>query len=485
MYGPVAHRRDARQELRLPGAEPLLSMHRYRVRSRALPVPCRVMAGYGSMESVHDESSVEAERPLGAPDAGLSSPPDSSGADLEVYGRDLGPGRGGPSGGGQFRWGKGHTLLAILAWILAVAVVAYFIQLPYYAVTPGSAPDVRSLITVPRADRHNHHGSVLLVYVELTPMRAIEYPFFWLDPNAAIEPSGSVLGPENASQYATEGQIDMSTAQQAATVVALRQLGYKVPVKELGALVYGVLPGSPGSSLSVGDVISKVNGIRVPTYVALVKKLQGLAPGTTVHLVVSAYPAGKARPVTLRLGVFRVHGSGANATLVCLPEGKGANLKIAEFTTAAGGKPHALACLGIIPQGSGPVAIDGTAFKVGPLPVKVNLSSEGIVGPSAGLAFTLGLMQELDPADLTGGLKVAATGTMSIDGSIGDVGGVAQKTIAVRGAGASVFFVPVQEYAVAKAHAGPKLKVYAVSSIGQVIRILESLGGRVVRSTAK
>jgi len=149
-----------------------------------------------------------------------------------------------------------------------------------------------------------------------------------------------------------------------------------------------------------------------------------------------------------------------------------------------GGKPHPLSCLGIYPQGSGGSAVDGTAFKIGPLPVKVDLSSEGIVGPSAGLAFTLGLMQELDPANLTGGLKVAATGTMSIDGTVGDVGGVAQKTVAVRGAGASVFLVPPQEYAVAKAHAGPHLKVYAVSTIDQAIHVLESLGGHIARITA-
>src|SRR5208282_5475548 len=147
--------------------------------------------------------------------------------------------------------------------------------------------------------------------------------------------------------------------------------------------------------------------------------------------------------------------------------GEGTRYPVAQFVTVTGGKRHPAACLGIYPQGSGGPAVDGTAFKVGPLPVKVDLSSEGIVGPSAGLAFTLGLIQELDAADLTGGRKVAATGTMSIDGSVGDVGGVAQKTIAVGGAGASVFFVPDQEYAVAKAKAGPNLKVYAVSSIGQ------------------
>jgi PDZ domain-containing protein len=92
-------------------------------------------------------------------------------------------------------------------------------------------------------------------------------------------------------------------------------------------------------------------------------------------------------------------------------------------------------------------------------------------------------MAELDPANLTGGLKVAATGTMSIDGTVGDVGGVAQKTVAVRGAGANVFLVPPQEYAVAKAHAGPHLKVYAVSTIGEAVHILESLGGRVSQTT--
>jgi PDZ domain-containing protein len=92
-------------------------------------------------------------------------------------------------------------------------------------------------------------------------------------------------------------------------------------------------------------------------------------------------------------------------------------------------------------------------------------------------------MQELDPANLTGGRKIAATGTMSIDGTVGDVGGVAQKTIAVRGAGASVFLVPPQEYAVAKAHAGGHLKVYAVSTIGQAVHILESLGGRISKAS--
>jgi PDZ domain-containing protein len=373
-------------------------------------------------------------------------------------------------------------LVSTVGLVLVAAIIAWFIQLPYYALTPGAAPEVRSLIKVPAAHRHSHRGTVLLVYVELTQLRALYYPFFWLDPNATIYPSGEILGSESSAQYATEGEIDMSTAQQAATVVALRELGYKVPVVDLGALVYGILPGTPAAAaLRVGDVISKLNGRRVATYLSLATKLEAFAPGATVHVTVSLYPAGKPRTVTFRLGVFRTTGPDAYD---CFPEGKGTKYKILQFVTVKGGKAHPVACMGIYPQGSGPESIDGTAFKVGPLPVKVDLSSEGIVGPSAGLAFTLGLMEELDPEDLTGGLKIAATGTMSIDGSVGDVGGVAQKTIAVRDAGASAFLVPPEEYSVAKAHAGSRLKVYAVSTIGQAVHDLELLGGRIKRTTA-
>ena len=371
------------------------------------------------MDSVHDSSSLEVGPLLGAP--GDEGAPEAQ------------PSADGPGARDRFHWAWRHSVMAVIAFIVLAAVVAWFVQLPYYALTPGSAPEVSTLIKVPPASHHAHKGSVLLVYVELTPMRALYYPFFWLDSNAAIYPSGEILGTENTAQYATEGEIDMTTAQQAATVVALKELGYKVPVKELGALVYGILPNTPAAGvLQVGDVISEVNGHKVATYVALSKTLEALAPGATAHLVVSAYPAGKPHPVTVRLGVFRTTGAGSYD---CFAEGTGTRYKITQFVLSAGAKPRPIACMGIYPQGSGGLAIDGTAFKVGPLPVKVDLSSEGIVGPSAGLAFTLGLMEELDPADLTGGHKVAATGTMSIDGTVGDVGGVAQKTIAVRGGG--------------------------------------------------
>jgi PDZ domain-containing protein len=127
-----------------------------------------------------------------------------------------------------------------------------------------------------------------------------------------------------------------------------------------------------------------------------------------------------------------------------------------------------LACLGLVFE---------QIFKTTGAPFPVTIDSAGIIGPSAGLAFTLGLIAKLDPADLTGGQRIAATGTMSLDGTVGDVGGVAQKTAAVRNAGATVFFVPVPELKVAEAHAGKTLKVFAVANVSQALADLEQLGG--------
>ncbi len=98
-----------------------------------------------------------------------------------------------------------------------------------------------------------------------------------------------------------------------------------------------------------------------------------------------------------------------------------------------------------------------------PFPVAVDTSEIG--GPSAGLAMTLGIIDTLSSGHLTGGRTVAATGTITPTGAVGDVGGVAQKTVAVERAGATVFFVPPDELAAAKSKDVPSLHIYAVSSL--------------------
>ena len=86
------------------------------------------------------------------------------------------------------------------------------------------------------------------------------------------------------------------------------------------------------------------------------------------------------------------------------------------------------------------------------LPLDVSIDAGNIGGPSAGLAFALDVMEKLG-RDVDGGRKVAATGELSLDGSVHRIGGIKQKTIGARAADVDVFLVPVENAAEARAHA--------------------------------
>lgn len=361
-------------------------------------------------------------------------------------------------------------------------IAASRISVPYYALTPGSAQNVARLIGVPASLNQNHPGSVDLVDVEVTPMKLIDWLWFKLQSNASIISSAAVQGPETNAQYDTEGVLDMEDAQQAAEVVALEQLGYHVTVTANGVLLYALDPGSPADEqLEVGDVITAVGAAKVSSPEQLTTALAGRKPGEAITVEYRPYPSGSPKQVTLQMGTWRLQGTGTSAQLHCVATNVHSPYPIAKLVEIKGAlyigtKQHpgsAIACIGVIdPEPS---------YVISKLPFAVNLSSEGIVGPSAGLAFTLGIMQKVDVANLTGGLEVAATGTMSVTGQVGAIGGIQQKTIAVRSAGASIFLVPPANYRTAEHFAGTKLKVFAVSNISQAIAVLERFGGKVER----
>lgn len=350
--------------------------------------------------------------------------------------------------------------------LLVVAVVSTsLISVPYEAITPGSTVSVANLITVPKNHRHTTRGSVSLVDVNVIALRAITYLIYRLNGDDQVIPNGQILGTESQSTYNEQGVLDMLTAQQAATYVALHQLGYQVTTVPSGIAVYATEPNSPAAkgqaiaSLNAGDLILSIDGHAVTSATSIHNVLIAHHPGDRVDLTVRLYGAKHTRHVPLSLGALITKGGNAQCDVVATANA------IRQARTSP-------ACIGV----------DLTQlYSVAHQPFSVNLNAEGIIGPSAGLAFTLGLMKVLDPANMTAGLKIAATGTMSLDGSVGDVGGVAQKTIAVRNSGATVFFVPQIEYSVAKAHAGPHLRIFPVTTIAQVVRDLEGLGGRIVK----
>jgi PDZ domain-containing protein len=110
------------------------------------------------------------------------------------------------------------------------------------------------------------------------------------------------------------------------------------------------------------------------------------------------------------------------------------------------------------------------------LPVKVTVDAGNIVGPSAGLAFTLEVLRQLGE-NVTHGYKIAATGAINLDGTVSAIGGVEQKTWGARQTGTQIFLVPVDggNAKEAKKYAGSDLKIIPVTSLDQALRALAAL----------
>jgi PDZ domain-containing protein len=344
----------------------------------------------------------------------------------------------------------------------------------YYAFAPGTAPRITTSaqcrasssgaelalpdgtpcarITVPSSRSHAIDGSLYMVDVLVGPATAYQYVLSKLGllntfaKGTQLIPAKAVLGTTPASQLSCQDAQQMQGATSSAAVVALRRLGYQVKENDLGAQLYEVAPGSPAvaAGLHCNDVVTAVNGRPVHTSEDLVSAVHAAKPGQTARLTVQ------------RLG------SGGKTQTKTL------SARLGDTPPSAGSARPGQAFLGVVSQ-------TRTTYS---FPFNVNIDVGGIGGPSAGLALTLGILNVLSNGDLTGGHRVAATGTIGLDGTVGDVGGVAQKAVAVRRAGAQVFLVPADELKDAQSQAG-SMKVYPVTTLQQALNDLKALGGHV------
>jgi len=351
------------------------------------------------------------------------------------------------------------TVFGIVAVILVAAVlIANHISVNFYVITPGEASPVAPYIEVPAADNHPLTGKILLTDVFVTQLNALSYlQYKYFDSNSEVISAPELLGPgTNEDQFLDQGYLQMAQAQSYATAAALSRLGYTVTSTNAGALIYGIATNSPAAStLHVAQVITAVNDTPVTTDCSLVAALHGLAPGSKAALTVEESSINN-------VGQF-VRGPTVTKSVTLGTPPKGL------VDTGCGAPTKPTAYLGIEPQ----------TQQDWQFPIKVTVHTQNIGGPSAGLAMTLGIMDKLSSGRLTGNRIVAATGTIDQNGTVGDVGGVAEKTIAVERAGATVFFVPSVEFQAAESKATPQLHVYAVNNLDQVLRILTRLGGKV------
>ena len=124
-------------------------------------------------------------------------------------------------------------------------------------------------------------------------------------------------------------------------------------------------------------------------------------------------------------------------------------------------------------------------FKV---PLDIQLDTSDVSGPSAGLAMALAIVDVLTPGELTGGKRVAVTGTIDPAGDVGEIGGLPQKAVAARAAHAQIFIVPVcaadsaeaackKDLATAQKRVGKDVELAPVSTLAQALKVLRDAGG--------
>jgi PDZ domain-containing protein len=325
---------------------------------------------------------------------------------------------------------KAPWILGVAGVVLVVAsVVASFVQLPYYTIAPGDALDVNHLVTVHGAKQYPPKGAVMLLFVrERSRINAWRWLQASIDPDIDLIKQRDFAGNADPAEVDAQAVRDMAVSQDAARYVALRRLGYKVTF-EKRLKVLAVIGDRPAAGvLQPGDVIASIAGKKITTGADLTNAMKGKRPGQQISI--GYIRDGRRHDASIRLGRDT--------------------------------QGHAIIGIFLGP----PVKF--------PFEVKINTSDIG--GPSAGLAMTLSILDELTPGDLTGGKKVAVTGEIGFDGKVGEVGGVGQKAVAARHRGAALFIVPMSEVAAARTRAG-SMPVVGVRTLTDALRALREAGG--------
>lgn len=314
--------------------------------------------------------------------------------------------------------------------LLTVVAVLYVAPSDKYIFLPDKARAVAPLVDVQGEQPDRNGGGIYYVAVDIRKASILERLIPGLREGATLVDVSQVRAPgENEQQHRQAELASMRQSQQYAAAVALRSLGYRIQIVPRGALIQSTVKGFPAAGrLRPKDLVITVDGhaVRSPDeFRALIGRRR---PGEIVRLRLKR--GGQTSTVALR-------------------------------TTKNPDQPDR-PFIGVL--------IHEPSVKL-PLTVRINTGEVG--GPSAGLAFALDLLQELG-RDVDRGHRIAATGELDLDGSVGAVGGIKQKTIGARRAGADVFLVPGDNAREARQHAGG-LRVIAVNSFRQALHSLATL----------
>ena len=349
-----------------------------------------------------------------------------------------------------------RVAIGFAAVLAALTIAGFVVRVPYTTIAPGEALSLPPLVSVQGAKTYpDTRGDIRLLFVrEANHVTLWQYVRARLDSDIDLAKDGAVNpGKLSPAQLTEQGLQQMADAKSSATAVALRAAGYKVIVAP-GLTVSDLTPGMPAIDvLRWGDVIVSADGRKIITANDLSATIARHKVGEQLALAVER--AGKRLDVRVAIATFTDGPAKGN-------KGIGVDLS-PRFT----------------------------------FPFRVSVDTTNIGGPSAGLAMTLAIFDDLTPGDLAGSARVAVTGTIDDAGSVGEIGGIEQKAVAARAAHVTLFIVPQcspddppaalagckADLARTAKRAGTKIKVVPVSTFAQALRVLRDNGGAPVAAS--
>ncbi|MFF2013072.1 PDZ domain-containing protein [Streptomyces sp. NPDC058195] len=342
------------------------------------------------------------------------------------------------------------TMLASTLILIALLCAGVLIKVPYSEMSPG--PTVNTLGKVggePVLQISGHKtypasGHLNMTTVRVTgadyDMNLVEAIYGWLAHDSLVVPHDTLYPDGKTEQESTqENAEEFSQSQESAKVAALNELGIPVTSR---VVVSTVVKGSPAQGkLHAGDVIKQVDGEPVKQ------------PEDVAKLVTRRDPGEK---VTFTIIPART----AQAAEKAGKEPKGSR-EVVITTVKAPKEKRAI------------VGIQAGTDHTFPFRIDIKLADVG--GPSAGLMFSLGIIDKLTPGNLTGGTFVAGTGTMDDKGKVGPIGGITMKLVGARDAGAKYFLTPEENCAAAASDTPGGLTLVKVKTIGDAKKSLEKI----------
>jgi Lon-like protease len=342
------------------------------------------------------------------------------------------------------------TLLTATLILIALLCAGVFVRVPYAEMSPG--PTVNTLgdhdgepvLQISGRKSYPAGGHLNMTTVRVTSaeyrMNLVEAVYGWLAGDKLVVPH-QALYPEGQTEEQSnqENAEEFSQSQESAKVAALREL--KIPVETWTVVSSVIKGGASEGRLHAGDVIRSVDGTAV-------KK-----PGDVATLVTKHKP-GEAAVFTVTPAKARAAAEKAGRTATATEDVRIVTRKAEDDSRAI-------------------VGIQAGTDHTYPFTIDIKLADVG--GPSAGLMFSLGLVDKLTPGDLTGGAFVAGTGTIDDAGEVGRIGGIQMKTIGAHDKGARYFLTPAGNCAEAERNVPDGLRLVKVGTIHEALDALADI----------